>query len=137
VEWLSRALQRYTGAGPWGLHTAATLAVVMTTAAALGGLFHRPVAPHYALGLLLLVGAAALLCLRQGFDVFVLSAVALSLNTLVTAGLVQALFDDHRGDAIGSLMLIGLVAAGLLAGSVSVILKLTKRYGVVAGGSDE
>jgi len=137
VAWLSRALQRYTGAGPWGLRTAATLAVVMTTAAALGGLFHRPVAPHYALGLLLLVGAAALLCLRQGFDVFVLSAVALSLNTLVTAGLVQALFDDHRGDAIGSLMLIGLVAAGLLAGSVSVILKLTKRYGVVAGGSDE
>jgi len=137
VAWLSRALQRYTGAGPWGLRTAATLAVVMTTAAALGGLFHRPVAPHYALGLLLLVGAAALLCLRQGFDVFVLSAVALSLNTLVTAGLARALFDGYRGDEIGSLLLIGLVAAGLLAGSVSVILKLARRHGVVAGGSDE
>jgi hypothetical protein len=130
VAGLSRALQRYTGAGLWGLRTAATLAVVMTTAAALGGLFHRVVAPHYLLGLLLLAGAAGLLCLRQAFDVFVLSAVALGLNTLLVAGLARVMFDDHQGDTIGSLLLIGLVAAGLLAGSVSVILKLTRRHGL-------
>ena len=133
VAGLSRALQRYTGAGLWGLRTAATLVVVMTTAAALGGLFHRTVAPHYLLGLLLLAGAAGLLCLRQAFDVFVLSAVALGLNTLLVAGLARALFDDHQGDAIGSLLLIGLVAAGLLAGSVSAILKLARHHGQTGG----
>jgi uncharacterized membrane protein len=130
VAGLSRALQRYTGAGLWGLRTAATLAVVLTTAAALGGLFHRVVAPHYLLGLLLLAGAAGLLCLRQAFDVFVLSAVALGLNTLFVAGLARVMFDDHQGDTIGSLLLIGLVAAGLLAGSVSAILKLTRHHGL-------
>lgn len=129
VGWLSRPLQRFSGAGLWSLRTAATLAVVMTTAAALGGLFHDTVAPHYALGLLVMVVAAGLLCLRAAFDVFVLSAVALSLNTLLVSGLSRLLFNEHRGDPIGSLLLIGLVAAGLLAGSVSVILKLTKHHG--------
>ncbi len=130
VGWLSRPLQRFTGAGWWSLRTAATLVVVMTTAAALGGLFHDRVAPHYALGLLVMVAAAGLLCLRVAFDVFVLSAVALSLNTLLVAGLSRLLFNDHRGDPIGSLLLIGLVAAGLLAASVSAILKLSQRHGV-------
>jgi uncharacterized membrane protein len=133
VGWLSRPLQRFTGAGLWSLRTAATLAVVMTTATALGGLFHDTVAPHYALGLLVLGAAGGLLCLRVAFDVFVLSAVALSLNTLLVSGLSRLLFDDHRGDPIGSLLLIGLVAAGLLAGSVSLILKLAKRHGAAHG----
>lgn len=129
VGWLSRPLQRFTGAGVWSLRTAATLAVVMTTATALGGLFHDTVAPHYALGLLVLAAAAGLLCLRAAFDVFVLSAVALSLNTLLVSGLSRLLFDDHGGDPIGRLLLIGLVAAGLLAASVSAILKLGKHHG--------
>jgi uncharacterized membrane protein len=129
VAALSRPLQRFTGAGPWALRTAATLAVVMTTLAALGGLFHDTVAPHYALGLVVLAAAAGLSCLRAAFDVFVLSALALSLNTLLVSGLSRLLFDDHRGDPIGSLLLIGLVAAGLLAASVSAILKLVKRHG--------
>ncbi len=129
VGWLSRPLQRFTGAGLWSLRTAATLAVVMTTATALGGLFHDTVAPHYALGLLVLAVAAGLSCLRAAFDVFVLSAVALSLNTLLVAGLSRLLFDDFSGDPIGPLLLIGLAAAGLLAGSVSAILKLSKRHG--------
>ncbi|MEO8154748.1 MAG: DUF2157 domain-containing protein [Rhizobacter sp.] len=134
VGGLSRAAQRFTGAGVWALRTAATLAVVVTTAAALGGLFHSPVAPHYLLGLLLLAGAAALLCTRQAFDVFALSAVALGLNTLLTVGLTRLLFDGAwNGEAVFFLMLIGLVAAGLLAGSVSVILRLSKRDAALKG----
>lgn len=129
VGWLSRPLQRFTGAGVWSLRTAATLAVVMTSATALGGLFHDTVAPHYLLALLVLAGAAGLSCLRAAFDVFVLSAVALSLNTLLVAGLSRLLFDGHRGDPVGALLLIGLVAAGLLAASVSAILKLSKHHG--------
>lgn len=131
VAALGPPLRRFTGAGPWGLRTAATLAVGMTTAAALGGLFHDPVAPHFTLGLVLLAAAAGLLCWRPAFDVFALSAVALGLDTLLVAGLARLLFKG--GDAVGVLLLIGLFAAGLLAASVSGILRLNKRYTAEAG----
>lgn len=118
----------FTGAGPWSLRTAATLAVVMITASALGGLFHQALAPHYLLGLVVLGLAAAAFVPRRNFDVFALSAVALGLNTLVVAGLARLLLDfSSRGDPIGRLLLIGLAAAGLLAASVSLILKLSRQ----------
>lgn len=116
------------GTGVWAFRTGATLAVVMISASAMGGLFHSTVLPHYALGLLVLAVAAGLLVPPKSFDVFALSAVALGLDTLLVAGLVRLMFDSGgRGDPIGRLLLIGLCAAGLLAASVSVILKLARR----------
>ncbi len=135
VAGLSPAWQHVTGAGVWSVRTAATLGVVMTTAMALGGLFNDPVAPHYVLGLLLLAAAAVLLYQPRAFDVFVLSAVALGLNTLLTAGLARLLFEGATSDPIGPLMLIGLAAAGLLALSVQLILKLTRRHGSAGASS--
>lgn len=120
--------RRRLGTGLWAFRTGATLAVVMIGAAAMGGLFfHSHVLPHYTLGLLVLGAAAGLLIPPKSFDVFALSAVALGLDTLVVAGLVRLLFDSGGGDPIGRLLLIGLFAAGLLALSVSVILKLARR----------
>ena len=127
VAALSAPMRRVTGAGLWGLRTAATLAVVMVTATALGGLFHQEVAAHYGLGLLVLGVGAALSAQRHSFDVFVLSAVALGLNTLLVSGLARLLFRDLDGDEIGSLFVLGMAAAGLLAGTVSGILKLSRR----------
>jgi uncharacterized membrane protein len=128
VAALSEPLQRVTGAGPWGLRTAATFGVVMVSATALGGLFHREVAPHYALGLMVLSAGAALFAQRRAFDVFVLSAAALGLNTLLVCGLARWLFDEVSGDAIGALFMLGLIAAGLLAATVSGILKLLRHH---------
>lgn len=120
--------RRWLGTGLWALRTGATLAVVMVSASAMGGLFHSTVLPHYALGLVVLAGAAGLLVPPKSFDVFALSAVALGLDTLLVAGLVRLMFDSGGGgDPIGRLLLIGLCAAGLLAASVSVILKLARR----------
>jgi uncharacterized membrane protein len=124
---LSAAMRPHTGAGPWSFRTAATLAVVMVTSASIGGLFHHPVAPHYALGLVLLSLAAAATARPRGFDVYAVSAAALGLNALLVAGLARLLFDGGRSDAIGSLLVIGLVAAGLLAATVSTTLKLARR----------
>ena len=124
---LSSLLQRFTGAGPWALRTAATLLVVMLTLSAVGGLFGTRVAPHYPLALAMLALAAAVLCLPGVFDVFALSAVALGINTLLVAGLARLLFKEGQGDAVGSLMLIGVAAAVLLATSVSAILRLARR----------
>lgn len=125
---LSPALARFTGAGPWAMRTAATLTVMAITLSALGSLFSDRIAAHYPLGLLVLGGAAAGLSLRRFFDVFALSAVALGINVLLICGLARLLFDDSQGDPIGRLLLTGLIAAGLLAASVSAITKLSRHH---------
>lgn len=119
--------RRLTGSGPWALRTAAMLAVVVVTITALGGLFARDIAAHYGLGLLALAALAAAFVPARSFDVFALSAAALGLNTLLVAGLGRLLFEHSgRGDPIGRLFLLGLVAAGLLAASVSAVLRLAR-----------
>lgn len=123
---LSPWLSRFTGAEPWSLRTAVTLAVVALTFTAIGALLHKSVAPHYVLALLLLAVAAFAFSRPANFEVFALSAVAMGLNTLLVGGLVRLLFENHRGDPIGELMMVGLAAAGLLAGSVHLILKLAR-----------
>ena len=126
---VSPALQRCSGAGVWAFRTAVVLAVLAFTGSALGALFHRPVAPHYALGVLLLGASAAALSLRRTFDVMALSAVTLGLNALLVCGLVRWLSrHDAGGDWIGRLLLVGLFAAGLLSTSVSAILRLGRHY---------
>lgn len=127
---LGAPLRRWTGAGVWALRTALTLAVIMVTLTALGGLFHSPVALHYALGLAILAVAAGVLAQPRWFEVYGLSAVALGLNALLVAGLARLLFTHHAsGDPIGQLLVLGLVAAGLLAASVALILRLARSYG--------
>jgi uncharacterized membrane protein len=122
------------GCGALALRTSVTLSVMAVTLSALGALFHKTVAPHYALALALMAIAAAVLALRKTFDVFGLSAVALGLNTLLVAGLVRLMF-WHIGndDPISRLLLVGLVAAGLLAATVSTISRLARRH---AQGAD-
>jgi uncharacterized membrane protein len=127
VAALGPAARRWTGAGPWSLRTAGTLAVAGITLTALAGLFLREVGAMYALGLVVLALCAAVLSLRGAFEIFLLSAVALGLNTLLVAGLARLLFEG-RGDFIGHLFLLGLAAAGLLAWSVSWILRLSRTY---------
>jgi uncharacterized membrane protein len=128
VAALNRPLARFIGAGIWAARTAVTLAVVMVSLTAVAGLFHRTVAPQYMLGLLLFGLAAAALAQRRFFEVYALSAVLLGINTLLVGGVVRWLFDAQRGDPIGALLLTGLLAAGLLAASVSLILRLSRRY---------
>lgn len=126
---LSAPLRRWSGAGVWALRTALTLAVIMLTLTALGALFHSQVAMHYGLGLAILALAAVLLAQPRWFEVYGLSAVALGLNSLLVAGLARLLFDKHGGDPIGRLLVLGLVAAALLAASVALILRLSRSYG--------
>jgi uncharacterized membrane protein len=125
----SAPLRRFSGAGVWALRTALTLAVAMIAMTALGGLFHTRVAPHYGLGLAVLVVAAVLLAQPRSFEVYGLSAVALALDALLVAGLARVLFDSAGFDLIGNLLLLGVAAAGLLAGTVAFILRLVRRQG--------
>lgn len=135
---LSPLCQRWTGAGVWSFRTAATLAVAAITLTALGGLFHKPVQAQYMLGLLIFALALALLNVSRWFDIFAMSAVALGVNALLVGGLAYALFDNGSGgDWIGKLMLMGLMAAGLLAGTVSGILHLARRHAAATPATGE
>ncbi|MBL8308159.1 MAG: DUF2157 domain-containing protein [Rubrivivax sp.] len=127
VAALSPPLARFTGAGPWSFRLALVLAVVAISGTALGALFSAQVGAHFALGLAVLALMAGVLALPRSFDVFGLSAAVLGLDTLLVCGLARWLFDDHRGgDAIGTLLVLGLAAAGLLAASVSGVLRLVR-----------
>lgn len=120
--------RRLTGAGVWSLRTAATLAVTVVTATALGGLFSRSIGTHYVFGLIVLVAMALAFVPVRSFDVFALSAAAFGLNTLIVAGLGRLLLEDARGDPIGRLFLLGAAAAALLAASVKVILRRVRQH---------
>lgn len=131
---LSQPVWQRLGSGVWAHRTALTLAVIMITSTALGGLFHKDVAPHYVLALGLFALSAALMALPKIFDVFGLCAVALGLNTLLIVGLGRWLFvNQQHSDFIGPLLLLGLVAAGLLAATVSGVLWLTRRQAAAGG----
>ncbi len=128
---LSPVFKRWSGSGPWAMRTAVTLATTMITTTALGALLDREMALLYGLGLCLLAVAGIALASRQLFEIFGLSAVSLGLNILLIFGLGKWLFHDTRGDNwIGAMLMLGLAAAGLLAGTVSVLLRLSRRYAV-------
>jgi uncharacterized membrane protein len=128
VALLSPAARRFTGAGVWSLRAAVTLAAVIVAGTALGGLLQTRVAGQYVLGLAVVAAGVAVFASRRGFDLFALSALALALNGLLVAGLVRLLFSGVVGrDFLSMTLLVGLAAAGLLAFSVSRILRLHRQ----------
>jgi uncharacterized membrane protein len=130
VAALSAPCRRYTGAGAWALRTALALAVVMITTTAIAALVGSQALLHYGLGVLVLAGAAAMLARAEAFDVFGLSAVALGLDVLLVGGLAYALFHNLHNDGwFLALLLTGLAAAGLVAATVSALLRLARRHG--------
>lgn len=106
-------------AQPWAWRLAVLASVIAVSGTALGGLFARHVAPQYFLGLGV-IGVGLVLAWRLA-EVYAMSALALAVDTLLVAGLVRVVV-DAKGD-IGGLFLIGLVACGLLAVSVSLIMR--------------
>ena len=135
---LSPMCKRWTGAGVWSFRTAVTLTVAAITLTALGGLFHKPIQAQYVLGLLVFAVALALLNVSRLFDIFAISAVALGVNALLAIGAARWLFDNGGGgDWVGKLMLMGLISAGLLAGTVSGILQLARRHAAAAASNEE
>lgn len=124
---LSSALRRYTGAGLWGFRTAITLAIVVITMNAMGGLLRGSMRSQYALGVLVLLVICCLLCLPKLFDVFALCCVALALDGLLAIGFVRWMFEGKSTDGwFGILVMSGFFSATLLAGSVSAIVHLAR-----------
>jgi len=109
------------GAGRWAWRAMGVWSLLLLSSWALMALFATPLAPQYGLiGVLIGVGTALLW--RQG-DLVLLSSAALALNVWLLAGLARWLFADLRGDWVGMMFLFGLIAAGLLAATVSLLLR--------------
>jgi hypothetical protein len=96
--------------------------------AGVGALFAKPVASYYWLALGLFSLAAILFARRRTFEIYLLSAVALALNVLLVAGLVR-LLSSAGGNGTGTLLVVGLVAAGLLAATVGIITGIARAPG--------
>lgn len=124
VAALSPWARRWTGATQ-GARRLALLAMAFSVMlAALAGLFfHDEVSAHYVLGLALMSGAVVMLTQRRWFDIADLSVAVLCVDTLLVAGLARFLFEDGRGETMGGMLLIALVAAGILAVSVTGVMR--------------
>lgn len=125
---LSPGLSRYTGAGVWGMRVATTLTTCIITWSGLFALFESSVAPQFMLALVMLGGAAAALCSARLHDTFALSAIGLALNVLLVSGVSVQLLDRGHGEQIGTIMLIGLIAAGMLAATVKMVLGVARTH---------
>jgi len=124
------AWRGHTGAGPWALRSAITLAAFGIGLSALVGLFGDAVDPLYPLGLLLAGSAVWGLSRRAAFDVYALSAVVLAFDTLLVCGLGRLLFHDGDAEPISASLLISVAAAGLLGVSVRWVMRVHRRHGV-------
>jgi len=132
VAVLSAPCRRYSGAGVWALRMALALAAVMITTTAIGALVGAQALLHYGLGLLVLTAAAVMLARAEAFDVFGLSAVALGLDVLLIGGLAYLLLRNLHNDGwFAALLVTGLAAAGLVAATVSILLRLSRRHGAM------
>lgn len=123
----SSAFSRYTGAGVATTRVALVLTTVMLTMTAMLGLFGSNVAPQYLLGLLMLAVVATAFSQPRFFDPFALSSVGLGLNVLLIAGMARLFLHAQSSDPLILLLLFGMVAAGFLAGTVNLIIRLTQR----------
>ncbi len=118
------------GAGLWAWRAMGVWSLLLLSNWSLMALFGKPLAPQYWLIGALIAGGTALLW-RQG-DLVLLSCGALALNVWLLAGLARWLFADLRGDWVGMMFLFGLVAAGLLATTVSLLLRRHRAQGSAA-----
>ena len=113
-----------------------TLAIVMITTGALVASLGSLGALQYWLGLVVIAVALAVFALRETFDVYALSAAALSLDTLLVFGVGHLLLkNSHTSDAFAMVLLLGLIASGVLAATVSGILRIARARMAEGAGS--
>ena len=133
---LSPVLRHLSGAGPWAFRTTVTLGAIMIATTALGGLFQHDALALYWLGLVLLMAAAGGLATDKLFEIYGLCALSLGLNVLLIFGLARLLFYKNNGIEWGAaLLILGLAAAGLLAGTVSLLLRMSRRHASVGASA--
>ncbi|MEZ5818447.1 MAG: GDYXXLXY domain-containing protein [Hyphomicrobiaceae bacterium] len=127
-------LRPWLGETRWAFRLATVLAVVQLTQSGLAALFTgSDVSVLYWLSLLILGALAGALVSLPRLDLPLLALLGLALDTMLISGLARALFTS-RGDLTLSFLMVGLMGAGLVAGTGALILKLARDR--AGGGPD-
>ncbi len=126
-------LRPWLGDTRWAFRIAIVLAGALVTQAGLVGvLTGSTVALTFWLALIVLGGLAAAILVLPTLDIALIALLGLALDTLLISGFGRAVLSG-KGDATMSFMLVGLVGAGIVAGSGALLLKLAReRAGVGA-----
>lgn len=133
---LSPFAQRFTGASLWAYRASLTFSILFVALLTAAGLFDGKVAAYYWLGLLLLVLATWALVTSRLYDLYGLSVAGLGLNIAVVCGLGYALLHGVSShEPIAQLLLLGLIAAAMLAGTVKGIVMVSRQRESAKGGS--
>jgi uncharacterized membrane protein len=117
----------WTGVGAWPVRLSMIYAIIGLATMALISLFSTGDSGFYPVALLIVAVLAFAFSRRALFDIFVLSALGLAANGVVVCGMAQLML-GVRGNEIGALLLIGLVSAALLAGTVKWIVHLARAH---------
>lgn len=128
---LSPRWWHFSGAGVCASRLAVMLASLLLMVTAMNDLFTYsggPVDVLYLAGLLLLFAVLAVYCTRYFFELYTVCVLALVLNILLLGGLIRLLMRADWHSFIGSTLLVGLVAAGLMSVTVKAVLALSRRH---------
>ena len=130
-------IRPWTGGANWAFRLAAASTAGLVVAGAMPAIFDRDgstavlLAGFAVLGL----GIVALAQLAP-FELGVLSVFVLALDSLLIAGLVRMIISgEHHGGEIGLTLIIGLLSAGIFAGSAAGLLSLARSHGVAVASA--
>jgi uncharacterized membrane protein len=120
---LSPLVKRVTGAGSWSFRSSFSLAAMMIAFSGLLDLSDPGSKELFVLAMAVFGGAAFMLTRPGYIDVFTLSVVGLAIDVLLIAMLANAML--NRFDIL-NLLLVGLLAAGILGGTVHLIVSFSR-----------
>lgn len=123
---LAAAFRLAPGAGAWPMRLCLIYATMGLCWVAFSSLFDDENYGYYLLTLFAVAVLGFAFSRRGWFDVFVISALGLGVNVLLVSGLIRLLGFSHHGWENSALLLIGCIAAGLLGGTVKLIMRLTR-----------
>lgn len=125
--WLSpiSPFKRWIGRSTWAARLMFWLSLSLIAQRAILALFSSQIEIEYYLGFALSAALLAWLVFNvKLYDIFLVSLCALLFDTLLIGGLIHFLFSSMHSESSGLLLLIGCAIAGLLALTVTQLMKL-------------
>lgn len=126
------ALQRRLNAGAWTYRASLLLALGQLCPTSLMALFDSDSGPHYGAGLLIAILYALCVAQRRIFDVFALCLAGLTLDILAIGGLTWLILDAHSY-AVLSFLVLGLLSAGIVAATATLVRLWVRRQARLTG----
>jgi uncharacterized membrane protein len=119
---------RWTGAGLWSYRAMVFAVATSITVAAAPAVFDSYDVSHYWMGLLFLLAFGLVTTSLRWFDIFGTCAIVFCLDLILMAGLMRLILPSWSGNWLGSLFILGLALAALLAATASGIMRLHRRH---------